>query len=49
MDKVDVSAMYPGGGRCRDFLSLQIGLVSAGRGNAAFRSFRYRVQRECDE
>lgn len=44
MDNVDVSAMYPGGGRCKDFLSLQIGLVTAGEGSAVFRSFRYRVQ-----
>lgn len=41
MDGIDVSAMYPGGGRCKDFLSLQIGLVAAGEGSAAFRSFRY--------
>jgi hypothetical protein len=44
MENVDVSAMYPGGGRCKDFLSLQIGLVAAGEGSAAFRSFRYRVE-----
>jgi len=41
MDGIDVSAMYHGGGRCKDFLSLQIGLVAAGEGSAAFRSFRY--------
>lgn len=46
MDAIDVSRMYPGGGRCKDFLSLQIGLVAAGDGNAAFRSFRYRVRED---
>lgn len=48
MENIDVSAMYPGGGRCKDFFSLQIGLIAAGRGNASFRSFRYRVRKETE-